>query len=100
DFLATLYAGGIAVEELCGGYRLPLDTSLGSDQEQLRRAEAKLEIKDHERSQAQTRAREIVRTWSDQVVALANALLAAPDCQLVGANLDKQLASVRRQFTE
>jgi hypothetical protein len=100
EFLATLYASDIAVEELCGGYRLPLDTSPGSDQEQLRRAEARLEIKNQERSEAQTLARKIVRFWSAQLVALANALLATPDGQLVGANLDQQLASVRRQCTE
>ena len=100
DFLATLYAGDIAVEELCGGYRLPVVPTPGSDYEQLRRAEVKLKVTDYERSDAQARAHEIVRARREQVVALANALLAAPDCQLVGANLDNQLASVRKQFTQ
>lgn len=100
DFLATLYASDIAVEELCGGHRLPLVSSPASDQEQLRRAEVELEITDYERSLAQERAREIVKIWREQVVAIANALLAAPDGQLVGRDLDNQLASVRKQFTE
>ncbi len=99
DYLATLYASDIAVEELCGGYRLPVVPSPASDQEQLRRAELELAITDYERSLAQARAREIVRIWRDKVLALANALLAAPDGQLVGANLDNQLAPVRKQFT-
>jgi hypothetical protein len=100
DFLATLYASDIAVEELCSGYRLPADTSSASDQEQLRRAELKLGITTAERSRAQERAREIVRLWHDAVIDLANALLAAPNGRLVGAKLDDQLASVRKQFTE
>jgi hypothetical protein len=100
DYLATLYASHIAVEELCDGYRLPEDASYGSDQQQLRRAELELSITDGERSQAQASARQIIRTWREQVVALANALLAAPNGRLLGANLDTQLASVRRQFTE
>ena len=99
DFLATLYAGDIAVEELCGGYRLPIVQSPASDQEQLRRSELELGIAESERTRAQARARRIVQTWKQQVVALANALLAAPDGQLLGADLDNQLAPVREQFT-
>jgi hypothetical protein len=100
DYLATLYASDIAVEELCGGYRLPVDMSSGSDQQQLRRAELELGITDDERSQAQSGARKIIQVWREQVVALANAVLAATNGQLVGANLDNQLAPVRKQFTE
>lgn len=100
DFLATLYAGDMAVEELCGGYRLPIVQSPASDHEQLRRSELELGIADNERARAQVRARQIVQTWHQQVVALANALLAAPDGQLLGADLDNQLAPVREQFTE
>jgi hypothetical protein len=99
DFLATLYAGDIAVEELCGGYRLPIVQSPASDQEQLRRSELKLGIADNERTRAQARARQIVQTWNQLVVALANALLAAPDGRLRGTDLDNQLAPIREQFT-
>jgi len=41
----------------------------------------------------------MVRAQKERVVALANALLSAPDGQLLGADLDDQLAPVRRQFT-
>jgi hypothetical protein len=100
DFLATLHASDIAVEELCGGYRLPEVSSPASDQKQVRRFGLELEITDDQRLLAQARAREIVRAWRDQILALANALLAAPDGQLVGANLDNQLAPIRKQFTQ
>lgn len=99
DFLATLYAGDIAVEELCGGYRLAIVQSPASDQEQLRRSELQLGIAEGERTRAQVTARRIVQTWKEQVVAIANALLGAPDGRLLGADLDNQLAPVREQFT-
>lgn len=99
DFLATLYAGDIAVEELCGGYRLPIVQSSASDQEQLRRSELELGIAESERTSAKATARRIVQARKEQVVALANALLAAPDGRLLGADLDNQLAPVREQFT-
>jgi hypothetical protein len=99
DFLATLYASDIAVEELCDGYRLPIVESPASDQEQLRRAELELGITEDERSRAKSRAREIVRSWREQVVALANVLLGAPSGRLVGRDLDVQLAPIRKQFT-
>jgi len=99
DFLATLYAGDIAVEELCSGYRLPVVQSPASDQEQLRRSELELGITDDERTSAQATARQFVRAQHERVVALANALLAAPDGRLLGADLDYQLAPVRNQFT-
>lgn len=99
DFLATFYAADIAVEELCGGYRLPLVQSPASDEEQLRRSESELGTTDNERIRAQARARQIVQMWHMRVVALANEPLASPGGRLVGADLDNQLASVRKQFT-
>jgi hypothetical protein len=99
DFLATLYASDIAVEELCDGYRLPIVESTSSDQEQLRRAERDLGIKDDERSRAKARAREIVLSWREHLVALANVLVVAPNERLVGGDLDSQLAPIRKQFT-
>lgn len=99
DFLATLYAGDIAVEQLCGGYRLPVVQSPASDHEQLRQSELELSISGSERTHAQARAHQIVRMWHERVIALANALLAAPDGRLLGAELDNQLAPVRKQFT-
>jgi hypothetical protein len=99
DFLATLYAADIAVEELCAGYRLPIVQSPASDQEQLRRSESALNITGSERTRAQARALQVIRTWHKQVLALANALLAAPEGRLLGADLDNQLAPVRKQFT-
>jgi hypothetical protein len=99
DFLATIYAGDLAVDELCGGYRLPVVQGAASDQEQLRRSELELGITDDERTRAQARARQIVRAQCERVVALANALLRAPDGRLLGADLDDQLAHVRTQFT-
>jgi hypothetical protein len=99
DFLATLYASDVAVEELCEGYHLPVVESPASDEEQLRRAELKLGITDDERSRAKSRAREIVQSWRGQVVALANLLLMAPNGRLAGRDLDIQLAPIRNQFT-
>src|SRR5205814_5154135 len=100
DYLATLYAGNIAAEELCGSYRLHIVQSPASDQDQLRRAEKELEITNDERSLAKATAREIVRSRREHVIALANALLGASGGRLVGRTLDVQLAPVRKQFTE
>jgi hypothetical protein len=97
DSLATLHASDIAIEELCVRR---LSASGQYEPRECPRATSPGRIKDHERSQARRRAREIVRIWSDQVVTLAHALLAMPNGVLRGANLDKQLAHVHRWFTE
>jgi hypothetical protein len=94
DFLAPLYAGNAAVDEMCGGYRLPLIASPASDEAQIAWVEAETNSSDYEKAQAPVRARQIVQLCRNEVVAIANALLASPTGRLEGQVLEDLLAPV------
>jgi hypothetical protein len=94
DYMATLHAGNVAVEELCDGYRLPIVASPASDEAQLTRVETELDASDYEKTQAPVRARQIVQACRNEVAAIANALLASPNGRLEGHALEDLLAPV------
>jgi hypothetical protein len=94
DYMATFHAGNIAVEELCGGYRLPVIASNASDEAQLARVESAINASASEKAQAPMRARQIVRACRDEVAAVANGLLASPNGRLQGHGLEDLLAPV------
>src|SRR5713226_9543561 len=91
DFLAVFYAGDIAVEELCGAYRLPEDQSPQSDRELLRNYAQQLDATDDEKLRAQRTARRIVRNQRQHVLAIAEALIAKQG-HLTDTELDELLA--------
>jgi hypothetical protein len=94
DYVATIHAGNVAVEVLCGGYRLPVVANPASDEAQLARVETELDASDFEKGQAPVRARQIVQACRDELVAIANALLASPNGRLEGQSLEALLTPV------
>jgi hypothetical protein len=94
SFLAPLHAGNVAVEELCGDYRLPIVPSPASDEAQIGLVEAITRASDDEKAQAPARARDIIQLCRDEVVAIAEALLAAPNGRLEGQPLQDLLVPV------
>jgi hypothetical protein len=94
DFMATLHAGNVAVEELCGGYRLPVVVSPGSDEAQLARVELTINASDSEKAEAPMRARQIVQACRAELVGIANALLGSPNGRLESLALEALLEPV------
>src|SRR5258708_13462898 len=78
EFLAPLHAGNVAVEELCGGYRLPVVASPASDEAQIAWVEAETNASQYARAQAPGLARQIFLLRPDEVVAMCNSLLPPP----------------------
>jgi ATP-dependent Zn protease len=96
DYLASLLAGEIAVEEVCGGYRLPLDHSPRSDEAEIKRVTSATE---YDLVRARRTARALIQTHRQQIIALAEALLRVPPVEgvrrIAGTELDGLLAPVR-----
>src|SRR5258708_22502328 len=97
EFLAPLHAGNVAVEELCGGYRLPVVARPASDEAQLAWVEAETNASQYARAQAPVLARKIVLLCRVEVVAIANELLASPDGRLEGQALQNLIAPMWRK---
>ncbi len=98
DYLASIMAGDIAVEETCGSYRLPVDDGPRSDQAEIRRVTSATE---GDLLRAQRKARALVQIHRQPIIALAKALLDVPPIEgvrsLTGLELDEFLAPVRAQ---
>jgi hypothetical protein len=92
--LSWWFAGDAAVEEICGGYRLPVDTRPNSDVEKLRREVRVLSATESDQRQAQALAKKVVRSQRVHIITIAEALLAAKDGRLAGKELETLLTPV------
>jgi ATP-dependent Zn protease len=94
DYMAPWSAGNAAVEEVCAGYRLPVDANANSDHEKLRWIERELAATDEEKRLARSKARKIVRSQRLHIVTIAEALLASEGGRLEGEELERLLTPV------
>ncbi len=96
DYMASIMAGDIAVEETCGSYRLPVDDGPRSDQAEIRRVTSATE---GDLLRAQRKARALVQIHRQRIIALAKALLDVPAIDGVRSlrahELDEFLGPVR-----